>query len=45
MGHFTINLPDNKQGDVRWGKVKKLEMNLNVFSKSKPKKTNLKQVI
>jgi hypothetical protein len=37
MGHFTINLPDNKQGDVRWGKVKKLEMNLNVFSRSKPK--------
>jgi hypothetical protein len=25
MGHFTINLPDNRVGDVRYGKVEKLE--------------------
>lgn len=37
MGHFIINLPDNKQGDVRWGSVKKLELNLNIFSKNKPR--------
>lgn len=37
MGHFTINLPNNEQADVRWGNVRKLEINLNIFSKSKPK--------
>ena len=37
MGHFTIDLPDNKQGDVRWGSVRKLQLNLNIFSKHKPK--------
>jgi hypothetical protein len=26
MGHFTINLPGNRQGDVRWGKVRKLQL-------------------
>ena len=26
MGHFTIRLPDNRLGDVRWGKVRKLEL-------------------
>ncbi|MCU7551366.1 hypothetical protein OCK74_19750 [Chitinophagaceae bacterium LB-8] len=25
MGHFTIDLPDNRHGDVRWGKVRKLQ--------------------
>jgi hypothetical protein len=28
MGHFTIHLPDNRQGDVRWGKVRKLQFPL-----------------
>jgi hypothetical protein len=36
MGHFTISLPDNKQGDVTWGKLRKLGINLNLFSKAKP---------
>ena len=24
MGHFTIDLPQNRKGDVRWGKVTKV---------------------
>ena len=24
MGHFTIDLPEDKKGDVRWGKVHKM---------------------
>lgn len=35
MGHFTINLPDNKQADVRWGHVKKTGFNVNIFAKTK----------
>jgi hypothetical protein len=36
MGHFIINLPDNLQGDVRWGTVrKKVGFNLNPFRKNK----------
>ena len=26
MGHFTIELPENKIGDVRWGVVKKKQL-------------------
>jgi hypothetical protein len=26
MGHFKINLPDNRVSDVRYGKVRKLEL-------------------
>jgi hypothetical protein len=26
MGHFTIDLPDQRIGDVRWGKVRKLQL-------------------
>jgi hypothetical protein len=25
MGHFTIDLPENKKGDVRWGIVSKMQ--------------------
>jgi len=28
MGHFTIELPENKKGDVRWGIVKKKQFSL-----------------
>src|SRR4051794_29613557 len=34
MGHFTIALPDNVQGDVRWGTIKKKSLLL-AFFKSK----------
>ena len=26
MGHFTIKLPNNRLGDVRWGKVRKIAL-------------------
>jgi len=26
MGYFTINLPDSRHGEVRWGKVRKLQL-------------------
>jgi hypothetical protein len=38
MGHFTINLPENKQGDVRWGTVSKQKFSLFHKSKSESKK-------
>jgi hypothetical protein len=28
MGYFTINLPNNIEGEVRWGKVVKLDKQL-----------------
>ena len=28
MGYFTINLPNNIHGEVRWGKVSKLDKQL-----------------
>jgi hypothetical protein len=28
MGHFTIDLPENKKGDVRWGTVSKKHFSL-----------------
>lgn len=37
MGHFTIKLPENKLGDVRYGIVRKKGINLNLFSKQKVK--------
>src|SRR4029079_18399665 len=37
MGHFTINLPNNQQGDVRWGTIKKKSLFLDLF---KSKKSN-----
>ena len=37
MGHFTINLPENRLGDVRFGTVKTKNFNFNLFSKSKPR--------
>jgi hypothetical protein len=35
MGHFTIKLPENKLGDVRYGMVRKKVIHLNLFSKHK----------
>ena len=35
MGHFIINLPDNKQADVRWGTVRKELISLNLFKGNK----------
>ena len=37
MGHFTINLPGNRVGEVFWGKVRKLEFPF--LWKSKDEKT------
>lgn len=31
MGHFTITLPNNLQGDVRWGTIKKKSLFLDLF--------------
>jgi len=35
MGHFTITLPNNQQGDVRWGTVRKKSIFLNLFKDNK----------
>lgn len=37
MGHFTIILPNNQQGDVRWGTIKKKTLFLNLFRSNKLK--------
>ena len=37
MGHFTISLPNNLQGDVRFGTIKKKSLFLDLF---KTKKSN-----
>ena len=37
MGHFTIKLPENKLGDVRYGIVRRKGIHLNLFSKQKVK--------
>jgi aromatic ring-cleaving dioxygenase len=37
MGHFTIKLPENKLGNVRYGIVRKAGIRLNLFSKQKVK--------
>jgi hypothetical protein len=38
MGYFTIDLPENKKADVRWGTVFKKHFLL--FGKRKPKSEN-----
>ncbi len=38
MGLFTIDLPENKRGDVRWGAVSKMQFSLFHKSKSGSKK-------
>jgi hypothetical protein len=35
MGHFIIHLPNNRQGDVRWGTVKKKVLFENLFKSKK----------
>src|SRR5689334_431761 len=37
MGHFTITLPNNLQGNVRWGTIKKKSLFFDLF---KSKKSN-----
>ena len=37
MGHFTINLPNNQHGDVRYGTIKKMSLFFGLF---KSKKSN-----
>jgi hypothetical protein len=37
MGHFKIQLPNNQQGDVRWGTIKKKSVFSDLF---KSKKSN-----
>jgi len=38
MGRFTIDLPENKKGDVRWGTVSKMQFSLFRKSKSESRK-------
>jgi hypothetical protein len=38
MGHFIIDLPENKKGDVRWGMVHKKQLSLFRKNKSESKK-------
>ena len=35
MGHFTIDLPNNQQGNIRWGTIKNKSSLLNVFKSKK----------
>ena len=35
MGHFTITLQNNQQGDVRWGTLRKESTLLNLFKGNK----------
>ncbi len=35
MGHFTITLSSNQQGDVRWGTIRKKSLFLGLFRKSR----------
>jgi 23S rRNA maturation-related 3'-5' exoribonuclease YhaM len=35
MGHFTITLPNNLQGDVRYGTIKKKSLFLDLFKTKK----------
>jgi hypothetical protein len=37
MGHFTITLPNNQQGVVRWGTIRKKVLFLNLFRSNKLK--------
>jgi len=34
MGQFTITLPDNLQGNVRWGTIRKMSLFLGLFKKN-----------
>jgi hypothetical protein len=38
MGHFLIDLPENRKGDVRWGMVHKNQFSLFRKNKSESKK-------
>ena len=41
MGHFTIRLPNNRLGDVRWGKVRKIALPFGwLFRKDQDAKTS-----
>lgn len=42
MGHFTINLPNNLQGDVRFGTIKMKSLFLDLFKSKKLKDEVLK---
>jgi hypothetical protein len=35
MGQFTIALPNNQQGDVRWGTIRRKALSLNLFRRNK----------
>jgi hypothetical protein len=35
MGHFTIALPNNQQGDVRWGTIRRKSLFIGLFRNSK----------
>jgi hypothetical protein len=38
MGHFTIDLPENKKGNVRWGMMSKMQFSFFRRNKSESKK-------
>ena len=38
MGHFTIDLPENKKGDVRWGTMSKMQFSFFRGNKSESKR-------
>jgi len=44
MGHFIIDLPENKKGDVRWGMVFKKQFSLFHKNKSDSKRGYIVQV-
>jgi len=35
MGHFKITLPNNQQGEVRWGTIRKKSLLLDLFRKNR----------
>jgi hypothetical protein len=37
MGRFTIELPNNQHGDVRWGTIRKKSLFLGLFKKNRLK--------
>ena len=45
MGHFTISLPNNQQGDVRWGTIRKKVLFLSLFRSNKLKNEEKKGYI
>lgn len=44
MGQFTIDLPENRKGEVRWGTVSKLQFSFFHKHKSQSKKAFIVQV-